>query len=115
MLAGCATTEKYEGMLQSLIGSTEHDLIRQWGPPQQAYDAGGGVKYLTYQDARQGYLPGTSSTSTTTYNPYTNTATTTKSGGSPAQFYDLSCQRIFEIQDGYVASWRWKGNDCKSK
>ena len=115
LLTGCATTKKYEAILQTWIGSQENELIRKWGPPRQVYDAGGGVKYLTYQESSQGYIPGTSPTYSTTYNPYTNTATTTSTGGSAGYYYTNSCQTTFEIQNGYIASWRWKGNACKAK
>lgn len=114
LLTGCATTANYEAILQTWIGSTEMDLISKWGPPQQVYEATGGVKYLTYQDSRSGYVPGTSPTYYTTYNNYTNTATTTSVGGSSGYSYTKSCQTTFEIRNGYITSWRWKGNACRA-
>ena len=115
LVVGCATTAKYETKLASWVGSPEGDLIRSWGPPQQVYDTGSGTKYLTYSSSRQVYIPGTAPTYTTNYNPYTYSATTTSSGGSPAQSFDMACQTTFEVSNGTISSWRWKGNDCTSQ
>ncbi|MDH0424154.1 hypothetical protein [Stutzerimonas stutzeri] len=114
-LSGCATTAKYEAILASWVGSPEGDLIRSWGPPQQVYDTGSGNKYLTYSTTRQVYIPGTSPTYTTNYNPYTNSATTTSYGGTPAQNISMGCQTTFEVSNGIITSWRWQGNDCTAQ
>jgi len=108
-LAGCATTVNYERILSSWVGSTELDLVRQWGPPQQSYEAGGS-KFLVYSSSRNLYLPGTVPTYTTTV--VGNTAYTTSSGGTPAQNIGFSCQTTFEVAGKRIVSWRWQGNDC---
>ncbi|MCQ4307954.1 hypothetical protein NA645_08125 [Pseudomonas stutzeri] len=115
LISGCATTAKYEAILASWVGSPEGDLIRSWGPPQQVYDTGSGTKYLTYSSSRQVYIPGTSPTYTTNYNPYTNSATTTSYGGTPAQNINMGCQTTFEVSGGVISSWRWQGNDCRAQ
>ncbi|MDD0995319.1 hypothetical protein M5G20_05490 [Pseudomonas sp. TNT2022 ID1044] len=115
LMAGCATTAKYEAKLASWVGSPEGDLILSWGPPQQVYETDGGVKYLTYSSSRQVYIPGTAPTYTTNYNPYTNSATTTSLGGTPAQSFNMGCQTTFQVSNGTISSWSWKGNDCTSQ
>jgi hypothetical protein len=112
VLAACATTSKYEQMLQSFVGAEEVDLIRQWGPPQQVYESGGS-KFLAYNRQAQVFLPGTPGTATTNFSG--STAYTTFSPGVAPMAITQSCMTVFELRDGRVASWRWQGNACKSK
>lgn len=115
LLAGCATTARYEAKLASWVGSPETDLIRSWGAPQQVYEAANGSKFLTYSNSRQVYFRGTPPTYTTTYDPDTRSSTTTSSGGIDPQLYTMDCQTTFEVANGKVAGWSWKGNDCVSQ
>ncbi|HHM5293883.1 TPA: hypothetical protein ACRMRV_006294, partial [Pseudomonas aeruginosa] len=112
VLAGCATTAKYENVLNSWVGSSEIDLIRAWGPPQQAYNSGES-RFITYTNSSNIYMPGVSPSYTTTY--YGNTAYTTSSGGSPAQNIPLSCTTTFELKNGVILSWQWQGNHCVAR
>ncbi len=50
-LGGCATTGKYETVLDTWIGSGEVELVKAWGPPQSVYEVGGS-KFLTYSTRR---------------------------------------------------------------
>lgn len=109
VLVGCATTANYEKILSSWVGSTELDLVRKWGPPHQAYEAGG-RKFLVYSSSRNVYLPGTAPSYTTTV--IGNTVYTNRVGGSPGQNIGLSCQTTFEVSGERIVSWRWQGNDC---
>lgn len=111
-LLGCATTAKYEKVLNSWIGSEEVELIREWGPPQQSYESGG-VKFLAYTSGRNVYMPGMAPSYTTTY--IGNTAYTTPVGGSPGYNMSMQCVTTFEVAQGRIVRWRWQGNDCKSK
>ncbi len=111
-LAACATTAKYEKILNSWVGAEELDLVRKWGPPQQVYESGG-VKFLTYTSSRNVYIPGTAPTYTTTY--IGNTAYTTETGGSPAYNIGMQCVTTFEIMQGRIVRWRWEGNDCTAR
>ena len=111
-LSGCATTAGYEKLLNSWVGAQEVDLIRSWGPPVQAYEAGG-RKFVAYSSRRNVYLPGTAPTYRT--NVVGNTAYTTAVGGSPAMNVDMSCMTTFELEGSRVVSWSYKGNDCKAK
>ena len=111
-ISGCATTEGYKQVVNSWVGSPEINLIRSWGAPQQSYESGG-TKFLIYNSARNVYLSGSSPTYTTTV--IGNTAYTNSHGGSPAQNLNFSCQTTFEVQNGTIMSWSFKGNDCKAK
>jgi hypothetical protein len=111
-LSACATTAGYEKVLNSWVGAQEIDLVRSWGPPAQAYEAGG-RKFIVYASRRNVYLPGVAPTYQT--NVIGNTAHTTAVGGSPAMNVGMSCMTTFELDGSRVASWSHKGNDCKAK
>lgn len=112
-LAGCASTAKYEARLSALMGSDELTLLRIFGPPSSAYDAGGS-RFLTFGGPQGSvYLPGTGATATTTV--YGKTAYTQFNPGMPPMAIQLSCITTFELRDDRAVSWRWQGNNCKSK
>ena len=109
LLAGCATEQNYKNMLNTWLGIDEIDLIRKWGPPANSYEVGSS-KFIIYSSTGNMYLPGTSPTYTT--NIIGNTAYTTSYGGTPAQNIQLSCETTFELQNGKVVNWSYKGNNC---
>jgi hypothetical protein len=109
LLTACATTAKYERNLNSWLGADEVSLVRQWGAPQQAYETGGS-KFLVYSSNGNIVLPGQAPAYTT--NVYGNTAYTTPVGGYPAQNIALDCVTTFEVANGVVSNWTWKGNNC---
>jgi len=112
MVSGCATTGKYEKVLQSWVGSSELDLVRSWGPPQQTYEASD-RKFLIYSSSNDMYLPGSGPTYQTTV--VGNTAYTNSYGGTPAMNIQLSCTTTFEITADVITSWQWRGNNCVSR
>ena len=112
LLAGCATTAKYEAMLNTWVGHSEDELIRRWGPPDRVYETSSS-KYLQFSRSASGYVPGTPPSYQTTI--VGNTAYTNAVGGSPGFAYTNWCNTIFELQSGVVRSWRWEGNACKAK
>lgn len=130
LMAGCASTKGYEQTLQTWVGSSEASLVRKWGIPAHVYKSGG-EKYLAYNSSRNVYIPGTSPTYHTTYSPGTATttgygsstynttysggsATTRAYGGSAPRNINYQCATTFEISNGRVSSWSYKGNNCKA-
>lgn len=111
-LVACATTAKYEAVLNTWVGAEETNLVRKWGPPQQVYETGD-VKFLTYTSSRKIYVPGSAPSYNTTVSG--NTAYTTPIGGSPAYNINKRCVTTFEISEGRIVRWRWEGNDCRAK
>lgn len=112
LLTACATTAGFEKVLNSWVGTQEIDLVRYWGPPVQAYEAGG-RKFIVYASRRNVYMPGVAPT----YQPTVidNTAYTNPVGGSPAMNIGVSCTTTFQLEGSRVVSWSHKGNDCKAK
>ena len=111
-LAGCASTERYDASLNALIGTTEADLIEQWGRPARSYDSGG-YHYLVYQSKGTAYLAGTA----TSYQPISKAGEMhdTAIGGTPELPIELACLTTFEFSGGKVVAWSHKGNYCKAK
>lgn len=111
LLAGCATGAKYEAALNSYVGKPELDLVRNWGAPAQTYETGGS-KFLVYSSKRTLVFPGTSPMYTTSYSGYQ--AYTTEIGGTKPTSIPMSCETTFEVVDGKVSAWTYRGNDCTS-
>ena len=108
-LAGCATSENYEKVLETWIGSKESELVSQWGVPDGFYESEN-IRYLTYNTSSSGYVPGTPATVRTTI--IGNTAYTTQYGGSSGYAYSLNCKTTFSIRNGTIFLWSFEGNDC---
>ena len=52
MLSACATTKKYEALLNTWAGKSENALLQSWGPPDSFYE-NDGVKYLAIRRIRR--------------------------------------------------------------
>lgn len=90
-LAACATTEGYENVLKSWVGSREIALVASWGAPHRVYEAGNGDRALTY------------------YNERTVSVPLDTGAVIPVEY---SCETTFIVVDGVVDSWSYRGNDC---
>lgn len=117
-LAGCATTENYEKILQTWVGEHVDALVASWGPPDSSFDLASGGKVITYEETRNVYIPGSSHSIPITHvsrNPDGSivTSTTYLQHHTPDQNYQKSCKTSFTINgDGVVMEWNWEGNDC---
>tara|TARA_R110000868_G_scaffold150567_7_gene373928 strand:- start:4634 stop:5338 length:705 start_codon:yes stop_codon:yes gene_type:complete len=111
MLSACATTKKYEALLNTWAGKSENALLQSWGPPDSFYE-NDGVKYLTFNNSRSGYVPGVAPNYQTTF--VGNTAYTQAVGGSPGFVYTKRCKTTFAISGGIIRGWRYQGNACRS-
>lgn len=101
ILTGCATTEKYEAILNSWVGSDINDLMRSWGYPVGSFQAPNGNTVYVYSSSNSVTTP------IRTYS-FNNVLTTT--GG---QTLDLWCRTFFEIDSSKkIVLWRWEGNNC---
>ena len=110
-LISCTSTENYEKILDSSVGSPEVELVRSWGAPQQVYETGG-RRFLTYSDSRQLTMPGTAPTYQTTV--IGSTAYTSAIGGTPARNVNLNCETTFEVEGSLIIAWSHRGNSCRS-
>ena len=110
-LVACATERQYQSNLEALQGIDELSLIRQWGPPDQIYESSG-HRFFVYRSRSTAVMPGTEPMYQTRV--VGNTAYTQGYGGYPATLVDLACTTTFELVDGKVSSFSFRGNDCKS-
>lgn len=95
LISGCATTAKYESKLNALVGTSENDLIVNWGVPDNTYTLNNGNKLLQYlrNDGTVAYPIGK--------NYYTET---------------YWCKTTFTVNgSGIVLDWKHEGNKCESK
>lgn len=109
MLASCASEKKYLAVVTSWVGAPETALVRSWGPPSSVYSTGD-TKFMVYNSSRSFVTPGTAPTYQTTF--VGNTAYTTAYGGTPATQIDLACQTTFEVRNGKIVDFSYRGNDC---
>jgi hypothetical protein len=113
LIAGCASTAKYEAVLNSWMGHGEAELVSAWGPPANVYAAPDGTRILTYNSSRNVYIPGQAPNYQT--NVIGRTAYTTAVGGRSAMNIGMSCATSFTISHGKVSTWRYQGNNCTSR
>ncbi|WP_456390261.1 hypothetical protein [Profundibacter sp.] len=108
--SACFPTEQgYKNLVTSWIGSPERALIQKWGPPDSAYSSQG-LKYITYNKQRSGYIPGTAPTYTSTV--IGNTIYTNSYGGTQGYSYTESCKTTFTLQRNKIVDVSYKGNNC---
>lgn len=111
LLSGCATSERYEEILNTYIGADEDELIEHWGVPDQVYETDK-TRFLVYKRSRISSSGGVPPTYYSHINPYTGAVYTQSVGGIAPQIQQYRCKTTFGLKDGKVASWQWQGNDC---
>ncbi len=111
LLTGCATEAKYGEMLDTWMGSSESQLISQWGAPASVYEADG-AKYLTYRNSASGYVPGSPASYQSTV--IGNTVYTNRIGGTSGFMINRWCDTTFTVKGGVIIHWSWQGNGCRS-
>jgi len=110
--SSCATTGKYKIVLDSWVGSNVNQLIDSWGYPSNSFKAPNGNTVYMYTSSGSYTMP---TQTISTYNVYGNTiyGNSTTSGGQTLNFW---CKTFFEVnQDNIITTWRWQGNNCKSR
>lgn len=95
VLAGCATTEGFKKIVQSWVGSSESQLIANWGVPIRTHESSG-TRYLEYDYQHQGYY------------------TTCNSGYCATNTIHKRCITTFAVRNGVIVNWSFRGNDCKA-
>jgi hypothetical protein len=94
-LESCATTSKYEAVLQTWVGKNESELVSKWGIPTSSYSLDDG-KLIMYQN---------NGGSISTYLGYGMYSTD-----------NYVCKTTFTLDKAnIIKNWKWEGNSCKSK
>jgi hypothetical protein len=110
-LVGCATQSGYDVLLHEMMGSSEPDVIRVWGPPGSIQDRDG-IRILTYTRGSAS-APG----SGRTYNAMSPTGggvVLILAGGTPGGTVGPWCTTRVFITDGRVSRYAYEGNDCRA-
>lgn len=131
-LSSCATTENYEKILNSWVGSTADNLVSSWGPPANSYPLSDGGRVLQYSNQRNVQIGGyTTTVPQTTYHDgtinvngtggyaqgsYSGNSTSYVQKTSPVQNIAMQCVTRFTVNtQGIITKWSWQGNDCKAR
>lgn len=112
VLSGCATTAKYEEVLNSWVGADVNRLVSSWGYPQNSFKAPNGNTVYVYGSSGSYTMP---TQTNTTYNVVGNTVygNSTTTGGQTLKFW---CNTFFEVNDSNrIVTWQWEGNNCKTR
>ncbi len=89
-ITACATSAKYQNLLDSWVGADENILIGQWGVPTSKYE-NDGIKFLAYIGNYGSYV-----------GPY----------GTITHY---TCTTTFQVKNGKVINYMFQGNSCKAK
>lgn len=110
VLSGCATTEGYKKVVNIWVGQPEVELVRSWGAPLRTYETEK-AKFLVYYSQRDVFIPGSPTTYPNDFDE-SGTAFQQSYGGVPDRTLTYSCETSFEVIDGVIVSWSFRGNDC---
>lgn len=100
LTSSCATTGKYEEVLNSWMNRPSYELFSTWGSPQDTFTDPSGRKIYTY-------IYDGGAVGNTMVNPY---------GYATTYVTSYSCKTVFTAdQNDRLVSWAWQGNSCKAK
>ncbi len=104
LLAGCATTAKFEKRMNAKKGMTKSELIEDMGIPDKQYKADD-YEIIEYNQSNTGSVPvvNIGTIGNQTYTTQTMTSRTT------------SCKLEFKIINNIVTNYRYKGDMCISQ
>jgi len=100
ILSGCATTAKYEAMLNTGHGVNVNNLIASCGPPSDEYSMPNDNKMYTWLWVGNTLI-------TSNYNKFLNMTLT-----NAVTFW---CKTTFTVDNyGRISGWQYEGNACKA-
>ena len=112
LLSGCATTAKYEAVLNQWVDKDINQLIEAWGYPHNS---------LKLPNGNTVYIFGSTDSYISPMQTYTTFhsvgkriyADTMVTGGHS---YTYWCRTFFEVDDkNVIVKWRTEGNSCVSR
>jgi hypothetical protein len=104
--SGCSTQAGYEKVISSWMGAPEEELVRKLGPPESSY-AVGATKFLSYSESGTVQLPSQAPTYTAIGSQLV------PSGGYRGATIAMGCTAVYEVTNGVVSGWSYRGNQCK--
>lgn len=119
-LSSCATTQKYDQMLNGWIGKPESALLKTWGAPSARKINANGSEVITFTQTQtltvpsEFYLynPYPLDGDASIYAPFDGDYTFTPYAQNLGASQEYICQTSFYIQNNIITGWKWKGNNC---
>jgi hypothetical protein len=112
-LGACAyPNPAHVSAMNALVGKTEPELVRTLGVPSRTYDTGG-HRFLAYSRSRLDTLPGAPG-----FGPYWGGGWGGWGGwgggwgGFPPEIVQRDCETTFDLLNGVVQTYTFRGNDC---
>ncbi len=119
-LSACASTQKYDQMLNSWVGKPETALLKSWGAPSARKINADGSQVITFTQVQDItvpsefylYNPYSLQGNVSVYAPFDGDYAFTPYAQNLGVTQEYICQTSFYIQNNIVTGWKWKGNNC---
>jgi hypothetical protein len=111
-LSACTTTEAYDAKLNGWIGKSEKELVMGWGIPDKQYQLDANTKMISYVSHQTVVYPGSFEPCVAAVDR--RGVLTSCPPQIPPSAETYHCETIFTIQNGHVARWGHKGNNCRA-
>lgn len=119
-LTACASTQKYDQMLNGWVGKPESALLKTWGAPSARKINADGSQVITFTQIQtitvpsEYYLynPYPLEGYDSVYAPFDGDYAFTPYAQNLGVNQEYICQTSFYIQNNVVTGWKWKGNNC---
>ena len=119
-LSSCASTQKYDQMLNTWIGKPEASLLKSWGTPSARKINADGSQVITFTQVQNItvpsefylYNPYSLQGDASIYAPFDGDYAFTPYAKNLGVTQEYVCQTSFYIQNNLVTGWKWKGNNC---
>lgn len=115
ILSGCATSAKYQKMLNNWHGKNINQFIDAWGYPSRTMKAPNGNTVYIYQYRQRKHFPGYRTPNYTSVSTKNGKTTITQTGGQyfPGNTYRFNCTTWVEFNKKHViVRTLFRGNDC---
>ena len=116
IFSSCSSIKEFEDNRSTLFGASELELFDSWGVPDKTYEIGE-RKYLVWENAENNALAIAGAQPTFTVIDIGGGVTSIiPFGGSPDQLFSgtNTCNITIILENGFVQSWKYEGNDCKA-
>lgn len=114
-LSGCATSAKYEALLETWKGKSINELVESWGYPDNTIMAPNGNTVYVYGYHQSTYIPKTNYISSGVGFDGGNLANSISISSFGGYTVEESCSTYFEVDaDKVIIKWKWKGNACRT-
>lgn len=114
-LSGCATSAKYEALLDTWKGKNINELVESWGYPDNTITAPNGNTVYVYGYHQSTYIPKTNYVSSGVGFDGGNLDSRISISSFGGYTVEENCSTYFEVDSGKtIIMWKWKGNACKT-